>query len=99
MDNASKQRNFIKAFVSEATLYENLAEECTELAKAALKKARKLRGENPTPKTIEEIDNDIDEELADVHVCMYVLGLGCEIDEFYRKIARWCDRIEKLHNL
>ena len=99
MENISEQRTFIRNRISEATLYENLAEECTELAKAALKKARKLRGENPTPKTIEEIDTNIDEEIADVSVCLFVLDLGSELDKFYRKLTRWCDRIEKLHNL
>ena len=99
MENISEQRTFIRNRISEATLYENLAEECTELAKAALKKARKLRGENPTPKTIEEIDTNIDEEIADVSVCLFVLDLGSELDKFYRKLTRWCDRIEKLHDL
>lgn len=99
MGNTSREREFIRGYVSEATLYENLAEECTELAKAALKKSRKLRGENPTPKTMEEIDTDIDEEIADVSVCLFVLDLGSELDEFYRKLSRWCDRIEKLHDL
>lgn len=98
MENAVKQRNFIRDCISEATLYENLAEECTELAKAALKKARKLRGENPTPKTIEEIDADIDEELTDVKVCLFVLDLGSTLNNFYRKLTRWCDRIKESHN-
>ena len=35
--------------VSEAGRYEQLAEEAVELAHAAMKKARILRGENPTP--------------------------------------------------
>lgn len=99
MVNISKQRDFISGHISEASLYENLAEECTELAKAALKKARKLRGENPTPKTIEEIDSNIEEEIADVSVCLFVLDLGSELDEFYRKLTRWCERIKKMHNL
>ena len=51
MDSYIKQ---IRELVPEAVLYEQLAEECNELAQACLKKARKLRGENYTPKTIEE---------------------------------------------
>lgn len=35
----------------EPALLEQLAEECSELAQAALKLARLERGENPTPKT------------------------------------------------
>lgn len=34
-------------------MHEQLAEEATELAKEALKMARILRGENPTPVTME----------------------------------------------
>lgn len=40
--------------LGEPALLEQLAEECSELAQAALKLARKERGENPTPKTEEE---------------------------------------------
>ncbi len=37
--------------IGEPAVYEQLAEECSELAKAALKMARILRNENPTPVT------------------------------------------------
>lgn len=47
---------------------ELLAEECSELSQAALKAARKARGENPTPRTKEEIRNQLLEEIADVTV-------------------------------
>lgn len=40
--------------VGEPAVYESLAEECSELAKAAQKMARVLRNENPTPVTEEE---------------------------------------------
>ena len=36
-------------------MLEQLAEECSELAHASLKLARKIRGENPTPKDIPEL--------------------------------------------
>ena len=49
----------------EATL-ELTAEECSELAHAALKLARVFRGENPTPVTMEEAMESFVEELADV---------------------------------
>ena len=35
--------------IGEAAMLEQLAEECTELAKAALKMARIIRKENPSP--------------------------------------------------
>lgn len=40
--------------IGEAAMLEQLAEECTELAKAALKMARIIRKENPTPVTEKE---------------------------------------------
>lgn len=38
--------------IGEPAVLEQLAEECTELAQSALKLARKIRGENPTPKAL-----------------------------------------------
>ena len=49
---------------------EMLAEECTELAHAALKLARAERGENPTPKSMEECYAAVIEEWADVIICL-----------------------------
>lgn len=51
-------------------LMEGTAEECSELAQAALKYARKLREENPTEKTKEEIIRSLNEEIADVMICV-----------------------------
>lgn len=82
----------IRDDVSEAVLYEQLAEECTELAKAALKKARKIRGENYTPKTIDEIDKSIAEEFSDVYVCSRVLDIALDIPMCVYKLNRWVAR-------
>lgn len=51
-------------------LLEQTAEECCELAHACLKMARKLRDENPTPRQIEDIRDDLVEEIADAHLCI-----------------------------
>lgn len=56
--------------IGEPAALEQLAEECTELAHAALKLARKERGENPTPKSLEECYAAVIEEWADVIICM-----------------------------
>ena len=58
--------NHIAKEVGVAALYENLAEEAIELAHAALKTARALRNENPTPITTNEANNHVLEELQDV---------------------------------
>ena len=60
--------NHIAKEVGVAALYENLAEEAIELAHAALKTARALRNENPTPVTTNEADNHVLEELQDVYL-------------------------------
>lgn len=60
--------------IGEPAALEQLAEECSELGKAALKLARKMRGENPTPKSIPVCLQDLAEEVADVLVCLNVLS-------------------------
>lgn len=51
-------------------LLEQTAEESVELAHACLKLARKIRGENPTPKTKEELCHNLNEEIADIRLCI-----------------------------
>ena len=82
-------------------MLEQLAEECSELAHASLKLARKIRGENPTPKDIPELLFNLKEEAADVDLCMHLLEnedilytdeiLATEAD----KLRRWIDRIKE----
>lgn len=78
--------------IPEPALYEQLAEECSELAQAALKKARKLRNENYTPKTMDEIDADILEEYNDVRLCAMVLNLSENPWSVTNKLNRWIIR-------
>lgn len=84
-----------------ATL-EQTAEECAELNHACLKLARKLRGENYTPASYDDISANLIEEMADVLVCINKLidsGLICSIEEietiFESKCKRWNERISK----
>lgn len=84
--------------LGEPALLEQLAEECTELAQAALKLARLERGENPTPKTEEECVKDLLEELGDVNLCMSVIeanrGIYIRCLSMDKK-ARWAKRIRE----
>ena len=88
-------RNMIalRKCLSEAAFYEQLAEECSELAHIAQKKARKLRGENYTPMTMEEIDSNLIEEITDVELCRLVLCLTPNIDIMDQKVDRWFSRV------
>lgn len=55
--------------IGEAALLEQWAEECTEQAQAALKVARILRKENPTPVTLAKARKNLIEETADASLC------------------------------
>lgn len=56
--------------IGDPALLEQCAEECAELAQVCLKLARKLRNENPTPAKEVDILNNLNEEVADVLVCI-----------------------------
>lgn len=87
--------------IGEPALLEQLAEECSELAQAALKLARRERGENPTPKKWYEMLADMNEEIADVSLCvdmLYTENLtdeGCIKRTKERKMKRWAQRIRE----
>ena len=82
--------------LSEAALYEQLAEECVELAHACQKKARKLRGENPTPLEMSEIDDNISEEFTDVSLVSKILDINADVRTYWDKYDRWCRRLDTL---
>lgn len=83
---------------------EQLAEEAAELAQAALKYARILRGENPTPVTKTEALQNLIEEKGDVEICLTVLGEKMLLEianthlEKEAKKERWLHRLEDGEN-
>lgn len=95
-------RHFIVFKIGLPATLEQLAEEAAELSQAALKLARVLRGENPTPvRDWQAIDN-LKEETADVRVCLKVLensfGLNTEQLEV-KKLNRWLNRLDGVGDL
>lgn len=89
--------NIVKE-IGEPAVLEQLAEECSELAHAALKYARKLRGENPTPKTELKCLYALGEEIADVSLCIDLVNRVHHFDYFPvmdEKENRWKRRIEE----
>lgn len=79
-------------------LLEQLGEECAELGKAALKEARRLRNENPTPVTEKEARENLAEEAADVMNCLVELScIYFDVDQYgtirARKVKRWHERL------
>lgn len=92
--------DIVREHLQPAELYAQLAEEATELAKAALKMRRAITEVNPTPITEAEAYGNLIEELADVRGCLMALGIGVDsattrsiasISEV--KMARWATRL------
>ena len=84
----------IRDKMGRAAVFEQLAEEAAELSHAALKYARVLRGENPTPVTAQEATEALVDELSDVTLCADVAGILPDLQQMYEKRVRWCRRLE-----
>lgn len=88
---------YMRDRIGEPAMYEQMAEECTELAKAALKMARIIRNENPTPVTATEAQDAIIEEFNDVVICAIELGYHSSPTIAKSKLERFKARWEAHH--
>ena len=97
--NQADRIAFIAAHIKCTAALEQLAEEAAELGHAALKYARIIRGDNPTPVTPEEAHKTLIEEMADVILVARVLmNQGVSFDNKTigeHKARRWVDRIRE----
>jgi len=84
----------IRSKIPKPSLLESLAEESSELAHAALKCSRILRGENPTPVEYEEAEKNLVEEVTDVMVVLDALGYDKDIFVAVEKTKRWLKRLD-----
>lgn len=84
----------IKDKIGEAAMLEQLAEECCELGQAALKMARIIRKENPTPVPLDEAKENILEEFNDVLMCSAELGLETDVKQMTYKLERFLERTQ-----
>lgn len=81
--------------IGEIAMLEQTAEECTELAHACLKLARKMRGENPTNRREEDLKDNLAEEIVDVRICLdEILALDMIAKE---DLKEWY--VTKKHNI
>ena len=84
--------------IGEPAVLEQLAEECAELCQVALKKARVLRKENPTPKKLNEVQENFIEEIADVLNCIHILVSAKDFEQIENigisKLIRWENRLK-----
>lgn len=93
--------NYIANNISELAALMALAEEASELSKAAMKYAR-AKGllDNPTPISVEQAANDLIEEYNDLLNCIFMLkrvsGLTVSENMMLRdsKYRRWAIRIK-----
>lgn len=89
----------IRAMISQEELLAGLAEEATEMAQAALKCRRTLTQLNPTPVKFPDAAQSLMEEIADVLLYLDVLGVGLSdvAGTMDRKLSRWVQRLEAMH--
>ena len=93
--------DYIANNISELAVLMALAEEASELSKAAMKVAR-AKGllDNPTPISVKQAENDLIEEYNDVVNCIDVLNkmpsltICVDVDLRKRKCRRWAERIK-----
>lgn len=86
----------ITDYLKQPELLAMLAEECSELAQAALKLRRVIDGSNPTPKGYRQALCELTEEMADVELCMEQIVLTNDDDVVRikrQKQARWLARL------
>lgn len=89
-------KNYILSVLDSRTLLEQLAEEASELAQAALKLIRAAEySNNPTPITLQEAEVGLDEELHDVLAVASLLGIIDYDDDENPKWKRWAERLGK----
>lgn len=90
---------FIREKIPDEELLCQLAEEASELAQSALKMHRVIDGRNPTPVRMSEAWASLQEEVADVLLCLRVLGIDVHDSTVYRKqetkLNRWVGRLRE----
>ena len=85
--------------IGEPAMLEMLAEELGECAHEALKLARVLRHENPTPKTEKEVRASLREEWSDVIQCSKELNLDVDWNQIEMKRQRFEARWKESHEI
>lgn len=89
---------YIREQLSQEELLCQLAEEASELTQAAIKLRRVYEGSNPTPVSLADALERLHEEIADVRLCLMVLGY--EFDTLPMKVImdaklrRWVNRLK-----
>lgn len=85
---------YIRQNLSQAEMWGQLAEECTELAQAALKMQRLYMPTNKPRKLKKEIIKQVFEEIGDVLNCLEALKAYADPKQRDAKKRRWARNIE-----
>ena len=80
---AEARKQFVNENVGYDEILNQLNEECAELILAVSKLRRSMSSKNPTPVTKEQALSMVEEELADVMLCLDILGFDTKTN--YRK--------------
>jgi len=99
-----KPSEIITSRVTRGDLLAQLAEECCELAQAALKLRRTFESTSPTPVMEHEAEYDFREEIADVLLTLHyasggdvsVVATEDIVETAAQKEARWARRLMEL---
>lgn len=86
-------REIIKQ-VGAPALFEGVAEEAAELAKAALKVARVMRRENPTPVTLDDAAREVVVEYSDLRIYIDILRIFVDGEVYDEKKQRFVERLK-----
>ena len=89
---------YLRDYLSNDALYEQLAEECCELAQASLKYLRSTGNGNPTPVDQKEAFIHILEEATDVYLCMLVNDIFPDMYHLEEKLDRWYGRVKEVNH-
>ena len=95
-----KMNNTIRSKVPITEILAGLAEECSELAQAALKLRRVYDQTNPTPVTEDWAMERLYEEMADVKLYCSMLNVNARYisDVMMKKEKRWEERLLNADN-
>lgn len=85
--------DIIKSRISEECRLDMLAEESAELAQAALKLSRIMRGENPSGTSKEAAISNLVEEFTDVILSAELCDLTCDMNVRDYKVGRCLKRL------
>ena len=93
MTEQERYSQTIKSNLSDVAKLEALAEESAELTQASLKLIRALGNGNPTPKSVEECQQNLREEIADILMVLDVMDITLPNIVCNSKWQRWSERI------